>query len=142
MKYVKDFNEFLNEDILNEDTIEGYVYHFTYEGNDYEITQGKKDKTIFGIKKKDGGWKAITKGHLFDPKHNDMDRNEMTKFLQKGIKFFNIRADVNVEEVRDSEWAKYFDFEIRKRPGRINKKYVILKLHCGKAQCKWLSRND
>lgn len=126
---------------INEDTIEGYEYHFTFEGDEYTIDQGEKDKTIFGIKKKNGDWLVMTKGRLFDPAAHDKTRNEMVKFLQEGIKFFNIRNPVEVDTVKESEWAKFFDFEIRKRPGRINKKYVVLKLHCGKASAKWLSKH-
>ena len=136
------YDDFLNEEErIDEDTVEGYKYRFTFEGKDYVIHQGTEDKTIFGIKGKKKAWKVMTKGKLFDPASNDMDRNEMVKFLQKGIKYFNIRADVGVEEVKESEWAKYFDFEVKNKPGRINKKYVVLKLHCGKAACKWLSKN-
>jgi hypothetical protein len=142
MSHVKKFNEFINEaERLDEDTIEGYNYHFDFEGDRYVIHQGKKDKTIFGIKDKKGGWKAMTKGHLFDPGEYDMDRDEFTKFLQRGIKFFNVRNPVTVEDVEGSEWAKFFDFELKKRPGRINKKYVVLKMHCGKAAAKWLARH-
>ena len=138
MKNVLNFENFLSDDPINEDTVEGYEYHFTYEGNDYNISQGKKDKTIFGIKDKDK-WKVITKGKLFDPSANEMDRNEFVKFLQKGIKFFNIRSEINLDILKESDWAKFFKFEIHKRPGRINKRYVIQKLHCGKAAAKWHS---
>ena len=142
---ILNFDEYLNENedensSLNEDTIEGYTYHFDYNGKTYKIHQGKEDKTIFGVKK-DGKWKAMTKGDLFDAKKHSMTRDEMIKFLQKGIKFFNIRSQVDIDILRDSQWAKFFDFEIKKRPGRINKKYVILKLHCGKAACKWLAKH-
>ena len=135
------YDDFLNEKELNEDTIEGYRYKFDFEGKTYHIDQGEDDKTIFGIKDKDGGWKVMTKGRLFDPANHDMDRNEFLKFIQRGIKYFNIRAEVSLDEVKESEWEKFFDFEIKKKPGRISKKYVILKLHCGKAAAKWLSKH-
>ena len=140
MNHVKRFQDFLNEKKVNEDTLEGYEYRFDFEGDTYVIEQGTKDKTIFGIKGKDGEWDVMTKGHLFDPEENGMDRNEFVEFLQKGVKYFNIRNPVEVDDVKDSDWAKFFDFEIKKRPGRINKKYVVAKLHCGKAAAKWLSR--
>jgi len=134
------YEDFLNEKLINEDTIEGYKYRFDFEGKRYIIHQGEKDKTIFGIKK-DGDWYVMTKGHLFDPENHDMTRNEMVEFIQKGIKYFNIRNPVEVDTVKESEWAKFFDFELKKTPGRINKKYVILKLQCGKAAAKWLSKH-
>lgn len=136
-KLFKDFCEFK----LNEETVEGYEYHFTFDGDEYTIKQGTKDKTIFGIRKKDSkDWLVMTKGKFFDAQANGMDLKEMTDFLQRGIKFFNIRGEVDVEIVKDSEWAKFFDFELKKKPGRINKKYAVLKLHVGKAACKWLAR--
>ena len=156
MNILLSFDEFLDEEffenipfdeldesmeILNEDTIEGYKYHFTFEGTDYTIRQGKKDETIFGIKH-EGKWKVLTKGRLFDPRLHDMHKNEMTNFIQKGIKYFNIRGNVDVDTVKESQWAKFFKFEIAKKPGRINKKYVILKLHAGKASAKyWAKKN-
>jgi hypothetical protein len=141
MQHVKKFGEYINEGKrIDEETVEGYQYHFTFEGDDYTIEQGTKDKTIFGIKGKDGDWLAMTKGHLFDPKEHDMDRDEFVKFIQRGIKYFNVRNPVEIEDVKNSEWAKFFDFELKKRPGRLKKKYVVLKMHCGKAAAKWLSR--
>lgn len=138
---ILDYEKFINEQEVNEDTIPGYKYHFDFEGDEYTIIQGKEDKTIFGIRKKDGEWRVMTKGRLFDPRENDMTRDEMTKFIQRGIKFFNVRNPVEIDTVKNSEWAKFFDFELKKRPGRINKKYVILKLHCGKAAAKWLAKH-
>lgn len=140
MKKILNYEDFLNEELLTEETIEGYKYRFMYDGKKYVISQGTKDKTIFGVKGKDGDWIVLTKGDLFDPTNHDMDRNEFVEFLQRGIKFFNIRNPVEVEDVKNSEWGKFFDFEIKKRPGRINKKYVVLKLHCGKASAKWHTR--
>ena len=143
MDNLKSFIEFLNENELNEDTVDGYKYHFTFEDKDYTIVQGKKNKTIFGIKNDKGGWKVMTKGHLFDPKehgHSD-DPNEFFQFIQKGIKYFNVRNPIELDDVKESEWAKFFDFEIKKRPGRINKTYVVLKMHCGKAAAKWLAKH-
>jgi hypothetical protein len=142
MDKFKKYEEFVNEsESLEEGTIEGYRYRFTLDGKKYFIDQGKKDKTIFGIRDKEkGGWKVMTRGHLFDPKTNDMDRNSFIEFIQQGIKFFNIRAEADASLVKDSEWAKFFKFEIKKKPGRLTKNYVIKKLQCGKAACKWLSR--
>ena len=140
MNHLKKFEDFLNEQRLDEDTIEGYKYRFDFEGDRYIIHQGTKDKTIFGVKNKKGEWEVMTKGHLFDPAENGMDRNEFVEFIQRGIKYFNVRNPVEVEDVKESEWAKFFDFEIKKRPGRIDKKYVVIKLHCGKAAAKWLSK--
>ena len=101
----------------------------------------KKDKSIFGIKdKKTGGWKVMTKGKLFDPDNHDMDRNTFVEFIQKGIKFFNIRGEVDASVVRDSEWDIFFKFELEKKPGRLTKNYVIQKLQCGKAAAKWITR--
>jgi hypothetical protein len=140
MGLIENFSAF--EDSLNEGTVEGYRYHFNFEGKKYYITQGKKNQTLFGIKDKESGkWKAMTKGDLFNPSKNDMDRKEMIEFLQRGIKYFNIRNPVEVEDVKESEWAKFFKFELDNKPGRINKKYVILKLQCGKAQAKWHTRD-
>lgn len=139
MEQIPNFEDFSNE--LNEETIKGYKYHFTFEDNDYTIHQGKKDKTIFGVKDKDGGWKAMTKGKLFDSSKNDMETSEMIQFIQRGIKYFNVRNPVEQKDVRESEWSKFFRFELKHKPGRLTKKYVILKLHCGKASCKWLSKN-
>lgn len=137
------YDDFVNENakMIDEGTIEGYRYRFTFDGKKYFIDQGKDDETIFGVKdKKKGGWMVMTKGNLFDPAANEMDRNSFVEFLQKGIKFFNIRGEVTPDIVKDSEWAKFFDFELKKKPGRITKKYAVLKLHCGKASAKWLSR--
>jgi hypothetical protein len=139
MNLIENFQTFLEK--INEATVKGYRYHFNFEGKKYYITQGKKDKTIFGIKDKSSGkWKVITKGDLFDPGKNDMEKNEMVEFIQRGIKYFNIRNPVEVEDVKESEWSKFFKYELDNRPGRINKKYVIQKLQCGKAQAKWHSR--
>ena len=140
---LKNFDDFINEnEELNEDTIEGYRYHFDFDGKEYIIDQGKDDETIFGIKKKEGnGWLVMTKGNLFDPATNSMDRNEMVKFIQNGIKYFNVRNPVDAKDVRESEWKKFFAYELEHKPGRINKKYVILKLHAGKSAAKWLSKN-
>lgn len=137
------YDDFVNENakMIDEGTIEGYRYRFTFDGKKYFIDQGKDDETIFGVKdKKKGGWLVMTKGNLFDPSTNEMDRNAFVDFLQKGIKFFNIRGEVTPDIVKDSEWAKFFDFELKKKPGRITKRYCVLKLHCGKASAKWLSR--
>ena len=139
MGLLEKFSDF--ESKLNEATVKGYRYHFNFEGKKYYITQGKDDKTLFGVKDKDTGkWKVLTKGDLFDPANNDMDRKEMIEFIQRGIKYFNIRNPVEVEDVKESEWAKFFKYELDNRPGRINKKYVIMKLQCGKAQAKWHTR--
>jgi len=144
MNYFRKFIEFLTEkeetSKIVEGTIEGYKYRFTFEGKKYFIQQGTKDKSIFGIKDKDGEWIVLTKGSLFDPNEHDMDRNSMVEFLQRGIKYFNVRNPVTLDDVRSSEWEKFFKFELNKKPGRINKRYVILKLHCGKAAAKWLTR--
>ena len=139
MDHFKDFENFINESqALKEGTIEGYRYRFSLDGVKYFIDQGKEDKTIFGIKdKKKGGWKVMTKGDLFNPDTYDMDRNSFVEFIQKGIKFFNIRAEVDSSIVKDSEWAKFFSFELEKKPGRLTKNYVIMKLQCGKAAAKW-----
>ena len=137
------YDNFVNENakMIDEGTIEGYRYRFTFDGKKYFIDQGKDDETIFGVKdEKKGGWFVMTKGNLFDPTANEMDRNAFVEFLQKGIKFFNIRGEVTPDIIKDSEWAKFFDFELKKKPGRITKKYAVLKLHCGKASAKWLSR--
>lgn len=140
MKFLN-YEDFLNESQeLNEKTIEGYSYRFNFEGKKYVIKQGKDDKSIFGIKGKDKDWYVMTKGNLFDPKVYDMDRNSFVEFIQKGIKYFNVRNPVEVDDVKNSEWAKFFKYELDKKPGRINKKYVVLKLHCGKAAAKWLTR--
>ena len=140
MGLIENFSEF--EKSLNEGTIDGYRYHFNFEDKKYYITQGNKDKTIFGIKDKASGkWKVLTKGDLFDPAKNDMDRNEMVEFIQRGIKYFNIRNPVEVEDVKESEWSKFFKYELDNKPGRINKKYVIQKLQCGKAAAKWHTRD-
>jgi hypothetical protein len=140
MEQILNFDDFLNEKLITEETIEGYKYRFMYDDKKYLIHQGTKDKTIFGVKGKDGDWIVLTKGDLFDPAKHDMDRNEFVEFLQRGVKYFNIRNPVEVEDVKNSEWGKFFDFELKKRPGRINKKYVVLKLHCGKASAKWHTR--
>jgi hypothetical protein len=144
MNYFRKFVEFLTEKAetskIEEGTIEGYKYRFTFEDKKYFIQQGTKDKSIFGIKDKDGDWIVLTKGSLFDPAEHDMDRNSMVEFLQRGIKYFNVRNPVTLDDVRGSEWEKFFKFELNKKPGRINKRYVILKLHCGKAAAKWLTR--
>ena len=140
MNHLKKFEDFLNEQKIEEGTIEGYKYRFTFEDKKYFIEQGKDDKSIFGIKDKDGDWIVMTKGSLFDPAKHDMDRNAMVEFLQRGIKYFNVRNPVTLDDVRESEWKNFFDFELAKKPGRINKKYVVLKLHCGKAAAKWLTR--
>lgn len=136
------FDDFLNENELNEGTIEGYQYKFKYEDKNYRILQGTDDKSIFGIKDKDGEWIAMTKGKLFDPSNYDMHRNEFLEFLQRGIKYFNIRGAtaVDARTVKESEWGKFFEFELNEKPGRLKKRYVILKLHCGKAAAKWLTR--
>jgi hypothetical protein len=140
MGLIENFSQF--EKSLNEGTIEGYRYHFNFEDKKYYITQGTKNKTLFGIKDKDSGkWKVLTKGDLFDPAKNGMDRNEMVEFIQRGIKYFNIRNPVEIEDVKESEWSKFFKYELDNKPGRLNKKYVILKLQCGKAQCKWHTRD-
>lgn len=136
-----DYNDFLNENDLNEGTIEGYKYKFKYSGKDYVIEQGHDDKSIFGVKDSDGEWIALTKGNLFDPENYDMDRNTFLEFLQKGIKYFNVRNPVDLNDVKESEWAKFFEYEIKEKPGRLKKKYVVIKLHCGKAAAKWLTRN-
>ena len=146
-KFLK-FEDFVNEselqdgdfDELNEATIEGYEYKFKFEGRDYIIKQGVDDKSIFGVKNKDGDWIAMTKGDLFDPKHSDMHRNEFIKFIQRGIKYFNVRNPVEVIDVKNSEWSKFFAYELAHKPGRLKKRYVVIKLHCGKAACKWLTR--
>lgn len=144
-----DYNQFINEgeesldpknEEINEDTVEGYEYHFNFEGKKYHIRQGKKDESIFGIKTKDGKWFCLTKGNLFNPEDKKMDLNEFIKFLQRGIKYFNVRNPVELEDVKNSEWSQYFDYEIKHRPGRITKKYVVLKMHCGKASAKWHAR--
>lgn len=140
MGLIENFSQF--EKSLNEGTIDGYKYHFNFEGKKYYITQGKKNKTIFGIKDKDSGkWKVLTKGDLFDPGKNGMERNEMVEFIQRGIKYFNIRNPVEIEDVKESEWSKFFKYELDNKPGRLNKKYVILKLQCGKAAAKWHTRD-
>ena len=141
MSKILDFDGFINENSLNEGTIEGYKYHFRFEGKKYTVHQGEKDKTLFGIKDKDGEWYVATKGKVFDPKSNDMEDKEFFEFIQRGIKFFNIRNPVEVEDVKQSEWKKFFNFELKNKPGRLNKKYVVLKMHCGKAAAKWLSQN-
>ena len=82
----------------------------------------------------------MTKGKLFDPANHDMDRNSFVEFLQRGVKFFNIRDEVNASLVEESEWGKFFKFEIKKKPGRLTKRYVIQKLHCGKAAAKWMTK--
>ena len=144
-KFLK-FEDFLNEnglqeeEIVNEATIEGYKYKFKFEGKDYIIEQGTEDESIFGVKDKDGEWTAMTKGNLFDPENYEMNRNEFLEFLQRGIKYFNVRNPVEISDVRDSEWAKFFKFELKDKPGRLKKRYVIIKLHCGKAACKWITR--
>lgn len=140
MTKLKDYENFLNEEELLEGTIEGYNYRFKFEDKKYIIRQSNKDKNMFGIKNKDGGWFVMTNGHLFDPAHHDMDRNSMVELLQRGIKYFNVRNPVEPKDVKESEWAKFFKFELNKKPGKISKKYVVLKLHCGKAAAKWLSR--
>jgi hypothetical protein len=142
MDRFKNFDDFVNEsEAVEEGTIEGYRYRFTLDGKKYFIDQGKKDKSIFGIKdKKTGGWKVMTKGKLFDPDNHDMDRNTFVEFIQKGIKFFNIRGEVDASVVRDSEWDIFFKFELEKKPGRLTKNYVIQKLQCGKAAAKWITR--
>jgi hypothetical protein len=139
MTKILNFDEFLKES-LNEETVEDYRYRFRFEGKKYFIDQGTKDESIFGVKGKDGEWKVLTKGSLFDPKKNDMEKDEFVEFIQRGIKYFNVRNPVEVEDVKESEWKKFFKYELDNRPGRINKKYVILKLHCGKASAKWHSR--
>ena len=144
MERFMNYEDFLNENevLLTEGTIAGYKYRFKFEDKKYLIHQGKKDKSIFGVKDKDGDWIVLTKGHLFTPKHYDMTRNEMVEFLQKGIKYFNVRNPVTVDDVKSSEWSKFFSFELEKKPGRITKRYCILKLHCGKAAAKWLTRHE
>lgn len=134
------FDDFVNENELNEATIEGYEYRFTFDGVKYKIVQGTEDKTIFGIKNKDGEWRVLTKGKLFDPANYDMNRNEMVEFLQRGIKYFNVRNPVTLDDVRGSEWEKFFEWELANKPGRLDKKYTVMKLHCGKAAAKWLTR--
>lgn len=141
MSKILDFEGFINENSLNEGTVEGYKYRFNFEGKKYTIHQGEKDKTLFGVKDKDGEWYVATKGKMFDSKSNDMEDKEFLEFIQRGIKFFNIRNPVEIEDVKQSEWKKFFNFELKNKPGRLNKKYVILKLHCGKAQSKYLSQN-
>lgn len=140
-KIITNFDDFLNEEHLNEDTIKGYKYHFNFEGKKYIIHQGTEDKTIFGIKDKDGEWSVMTKGNLFDPKTNDMEEKEFFEFIQRGIKFFNVRNPVEIDDIKESEWRKFFDYELKKKPGRLNKKYVVLKMHCGKAQSKWHAKH-
>jgi hypothetical protein len=140
MNHIKKFDEFLNEGMIEEDTAPDYKYHFKYEGKMHYIHQGKDDESIFGIKGKDGDWYVMTKGDLFDPAKNDMEKKEFLSFLQRGVKYFNIRGEVDINDVKDSEWAKFFKFELAKKPGRINKKYCVLKMHCGKASAKWHSR--
>lgn len=141
MKKFLNFEDFLNEsENINEETVEGYKYRFSFEGKKYIIHQGEKDKTIFGIKDKKGDWYVLTKGNLFSPDNNDLDKNSMVEFLQRGIKYFNVRNPVEIDDIKNSEWAKFFDYELKKKPGRLTKKYVVLKMHCGKAQCKYLSK--
>ena len=141
MERFMNYDDFLNENEIFEGTITGYKYRFNFEDKKFLIHQGKKDKSIFGIKGKDDEWIVLTKGHLFTPSHYDMNRNEMVEFLQKGIKYFNVRNPVTPDDVKSSEWSKFFRFELEKKPGRLTKRYVVFKLHCGKAAAKWLTRN-
>jgi hypothetical protein len=130
MKYIKLFENYI-EDELNE----RLKYHFSLDDVRYTIFQAKTNDTKFGTKK-DGDWDIYVKGDSFNPYVHDMEPKEFLKFLQRGIKYFNIRQDITHKDVADSEWKQFFKHEL-KHNEPLNKRIVIVKLHCGKANAKW-----
>lgn len=109
---------------------EAAKYHFDFDHETYTIHQSKKDPSKFGIKR-DGKWHITARGRMFDPKRFNMKPREFIAFVQRGIKYFYIRAEVNRKDVFESEWRPLFKYEL-KNNSTINKKNVILKLQCGK----------
>ena len=115
-------------------------YHFDYNHNTYTIHQAETNKSKFGIKKH-GKWVLYVRNRIFDPKRFKMEPDEFLAWVQKGIKHFNILGEVTRKDVFESEWKKLFRHEL-KHNKPINKKYVVLKLHCGKRNARYnMSKN-
>lgn len=126
---IKTFEEWLGQ--LNETR-----YHFSYNNNRYTIHQAKTNPSKFGVKNKDGEWEVYVRNDIFDPSRFDMEDKEFLDWIQRGIKHFNILGEVTRKEVFESEWKDLFKYEL-KHNEPINKRYVILKLQCGKRNAKW-----
>ena len=130
MDNIKLFEEWSNEE-LNETK-----YHFHFDNKRYTIHQARTNPSKFGIKTKDGEWEVFVRNEVFDPEHHEMKPKEFLDWVQRGIKHFNILGEVTRKEVFDSEWKSLFRYEL-KHHRMINKRYVILKLQCGKRNAKW-----
>lgn len=127
---IKTFDEW------SEEVNESSKYHFSYNNNRYTIHQAKSNPSKFGIKDKNGEWEVFVRNEVFDPEHHDMEPKEFLDWVQRGIKHFNILGKVTRDEVFNSEWRPLFKYELKhKKP--INKRYVILKLQCGRRNAKW-----
>lgn len=125
---ILDFNTWYN---LNETK-----YNFSFDHKRYTIRQAKTNPSKFGIKDKDGNWEVFVRNDIFDPKRFDMEDKDFLDWVQRGIKHFNILGEVTRKEVFESEWKDLFKFELKNNKP-INKRYVILKLQCGKRNAKW-----
>lgn len=127
---IKTFDEW------SEEVNESSKYHFSYNNNRYTIHQAKSNPSKFGIKDKNGEWEVFVRNEVFDPEHHDMEPKKFLDWVQRGIKHFNILGEVTRDEVFNSEWRSLFKYELKhKKP--INKRYVILKLQCGRRNAKW-----
>lgn len=111
-------------------------YHFSYNNHRYTIHQAKSNPSKFGIKDKDGEWEVYVRNDIFDPSRFDMEGKDFLDWIQRGIKHFNILGEVTRKEVSESEWKPLFKYEL-KHNEPINKRYVILKLQCGRRNAKW-----
>ena len=111
-------------------------YNFSFNGHRYTIHQAKTNPSKFGIKDKDGEWEIYVRNTLFDHERHDMDPKEFLDFIQRGIKHFYILDPVTRDDVSNSEWKDFFKWEL-KHNKPINKRYVVIKLHCGKANARW-----
>jgi hypothetical protein len=121
----------LFEDWENQEKIFETKYHFSFNNYRYTIHQAKTNPSKFGIKDKDGEWEVYVRNEVFDPEHHEMDPDEFLEHIKRGIKHFTILGEVTRDDVFNSEWKDLFRYELKhKLP--INKRYVVLKLQCGK----------
>jgi hypothetical protein len=129
MSHIKLFEEWNQMD-------ETEKYNFSFDHKRYTIHQAKTNPSKFGVKDKNGNWEVYVRDDIFDPKRFDMGDDEFLEYIQRGIKHFNILGEVTRKEVTESEWKQLFRYEL-KHDKPINKRYVILKLQCGKRNAKW-----
>ena len=126
------FNEYMEDLSLDESS----TYHFDYNEFRYTIRTAHTNTSKFGIKDKHGDWEVYAKDDDFNPYTHGMKGSEMLTLIQDGIKHFTILDPVKFSDVRESRWRKFFRKEL-KHMEKINKRYVILKLHCGKRNALW-----